>query len=332
MASRACTVTLIRANALTMEFGVLLPHFSEHATWERLVAFASRIEALRFDSVWVRDNLSYYGHGFELPGNTFVDPFITLAAIAGRTDRLKVGTAVCIPFRHPVVTAQAFGSLGFVARGRVEAGLGPGTPSKPFEVVGIDYPDRIQLCRETAQVLRVVAAGPHASFRGELTAFDDVTIDPAPPVDMPIWYGGARNVSVRWALEYGDGILPGRCPFRRYDMALERLRAGGAEQGRRVLAGTIPLTSIGRNREDALSKIDIDPVLKYLTEHWKDEYATLKDAAGALLVGSSDDLIQQIGEYADRNVDLVIFDARLLMREFEDAIEEIGERVIPAFR
>jgi alkanesulfonate monooxygenase SsuD/methylene tetrahydromethanopterin reductase-like flavin-dependent oxidoreductase (luciferase family) len=314
-----------------MEVGVLLPHFSEYATWQRLIGFAPRIEALGFSSVWVRDNLSYYGHGFELPGNTFVDPFMTLAAIAGRTERIKLGTAVAIPFRHPVVTAQSFGSLSFVSQGRVEAGLGPGTPSKPFEIVGINYADRIQLCRETAHVLRIIAKGPHASYHGEITNFDDVTIDPGPPPDMPIWYGGARNVSIRFVLEYCDGMLPGRCPFRRYDVALERLREGAAAQGRRVLAGTIPLLSIGRTREDALAKIELQPILDYLSGHWKQPFESLEDIRGAILVGSSDDIIEQIADYEARDVDTVVIDARLLMPEFEDVIEEIGERVLPVF-
>ncbi len=51
-----------------MEFGVLLPNASRRTSRERLVDFASRIEALGFDSVWVRDNLGFQGHDWEPAG------------------------------------------------------------------------------------------------------------------------------------------------------------------------------------------------------------------------------------------------------------------------
>src|SRR5262245_39504065 len=103
-------------------FGLLLPHFSDDATRERLFGFVARIEALGFECVWVRYNLSFEAHGFEKPGR-FVDPFVTLSVIAGLTTRLRLGTAVTVPFRHPLVTAQLVGSLAWAAAGRFEMGV-----------------------------------------------------------------------------------------------------------------------------------------------------------------------------------------------------------------
>jgi alkanesulfonate monooxygenase SsuD/methylene tetrahydromethanopterin reductase-like flavin-dependent oxidoreductase (luciferase family) len=315
-----------------IEFGVLLPHFSDNCTWDRLVGFAPQLEELGFDSVWARDNMSFRGHGFEAPGNTFVDPFVTLSAVAARTRRLKVGTAVVTPFRHPLVTAQLFGSLSWVAGGRLEIGLGPGTPRKPFDLTGIPFEDRITLCRETAEILRVVAEGEHVSYTGEFTRFEDVTIDPAPPIDAPIWYGGASNASIRRAVQYCNGIVPGRCPFRRYDVALDRLRSAGMDQGKTMKTGSIPLVSIGKSREDALGKIDVQSLLDTATERWKSAYERVEDLAGALIAGTAQECVEQVQEYVDRRVDLLIFDARLLMGEFEEVIQQIGEEIVPAFR
>ncbi len=314
-----------------MQLGVLLPHFSEACTWERLIGFAPRIEELGFDGVWVRDNLSYYGHGFEIGGNTFVDPFVTLSAIASTTATLKLGTAVAIPFRHPVITAQLVGSLSWLSRGRVEFGLGPGTPQKPFEITGIEFRDRIQLCKETAEVVRCLAANNPASYRGELTTFTDVLLDPPPPADLPIWYGGASKASLARVLDYCDGMLPGRCPFRRYDVAARQLREGGAKQGRRIRLGSIPLVSIGSTFEEALGKIDyaLPPLYEYLTGHWKIPFESLTDLAGAVIVGTPDGLAEQLTAFVQRDVDLVVLDARLLMHEFEEVIERIGTEVLP---
>ena len=317
-----------------MELGVLLPHFSKECNWDRLIRFAPRIEQLGFDSVWVRDNLSYYGHGFEIEGNTFVDPFITLSALAALTERLKLGTAVTIPFRHPLVTAQLVGSLSWISRGRAELGIGPGTPQKPFEITGIPYRDRIQLCKETAEVMRCLASGSPASYAGQLTSFTDVTIDPPPPASMPIWYGGASDFSIPRILDYCDGMLPGRCPFRRYDIAAERLRTAGSEKGKRILLGSIPVISIGTTFEKAMAKIDyaIQPLYEYLTGHWKMPFETIKDLAGAVIVGTPDDFVEQLAAFAEREVDVVVLDARLLMGDFEETIERIGADVLPKLR
>lgn len=316
-----------------MEIGLLLPHFSEYSTWDRLIGFAPRIEALGFDSVWVRDNLGYYQHDFELPGTRLVDPFITLATVAGCTQRVRLGTAVVIPWRHPVVTAQLFGSLWFTARGRVEVGLGPGTPTKPYEVTGIPFENRIRLCKETAEVLRRLALGTHVSYEGEFTRFQDVTIDPSPPPsELRIWYGGATNASVRRILDYCDGILPGRCPFRRYDVAVEQLRQGGAEQGRRIWLGTIPNVTLGRSREEALAKANVGPLLEYLQGHWKMPFETPEDAAGAIVAGTPSQVVEQIQAFVDRDVDVMVIDLRMQMPEFEDVVEQFAAEVLPAFR
>src|SRR3990172_141431 len=97
------------------EYGLLLPHFGEHASRDSLLGMARAAEAHGFDSVWVRDHLVFHPHGMEGQDRTHIEPLITLGAIAGATDRLKLGTGSLIPFRHPIHTALALSSLEFVA-------------------------------------------------------------------------------------------------------------------------------------------------------------------------------------------------------------------------
>lgn len=315
-----------------MRVGLLLPHFSDHCTWDRMIGLVGEIERLGFDSVWARDNLAYTGHGFELPGNRFVDPFIGLAAIAGRTEQLGVGTAVTIPFRHPVETAQLVGSLGWASRGRFELGVGPGTPSKPFELTGIPYESRIQLCKETVEVLRGLSAGVPYSYAGEVTVFEDALIDPPPDPNLTVWYGGASNASIRRTIEYCDGLLPGRCPFSRYDVAIRRLADGAERAGRSMpKLGSIPLTSVGRDRADALDKIGdaVPELLTYLSGHWHSSYDSVDQLDGALLLGGSQEVAEQLLEFERRGFSLVVLDARLSMPEFEAVVYQLGEEVLP---
>src|SRR6266540_2712 len=110
------------------QYGLLLPHFGEHASRQNLIRGAQRIERYGFDSVWVRDHLVFHPHGMEGQDRTHVDPIVTLSLVAGVTDRVILGTGSLIPHRHPIYAALVLSSLEFVAGpGRVIAGFGMGT-------------------------------------------------------------------------------------------------------------------------------------------------------------------------------------------------------------
>jgi alkanesulfonate monooxygenase SsuD/methylene tetrahydromethanopterin reductase-like flavin-dependent oxidoreductase (luciferase family) len=314
-----------------IEFGLLLPHFSDATSWDRLFGFAPRIEQLGYGSAWARDNLGFHGHGFELEGDFFLDPFTTLAGVAALTSTMRLGTAVLTPFRHPLVTAQLVGGLDFLSRGRFVLGVGPGTPRKPWEAVGRVYEERVAAAREMVQVLRLMSSGDVESYAGELTSFVDVKLDPPPPADLTVWYGGASNASVRAVVEYADGMLPGRCPFHRYDVAVERLRTAAAEAGRSPRLGSIPIVSVAATHEAALDQIPAKALLETASARWKRPCETVADIAGALVVGDPAACAEQIQAFVDRGLELLVVDLRLQMPEFEDAVEMFAAEVMPAF-
>lgn len=317
---------------MAIEFGLLLPHFSDASTWDRLFGFAEKAEELGYESLWARDNLAFHAHGFEIGGDHFVDPFTTLSGIAARTERVKLGTAVLTPFRHPLITAQLVGGLNYLSKGRFVLGIGPGTPSKPWEALGRQHSERVQATKETVEVLRLVGSGASVSYEGEQVRFEDVKIDPAPDPNSLVWYGGASNASVRAILEYCDGMLPGRCPFTRYDVAAARLREGAAEIGKTVHLGSIPTVSIAATTQKAIDQIPMQSLLDTATARWKRPFTKPEDLAGAVVVGSPEDCIRQVQEFVDRGLELFVVDLRLLMFEFEEAAELFAREVIPAFR
>jgi alkanesulfonate monooxygenase SsuD/methylene tetrahydromethanopterin reductase-like flavin-dependent oxidoreductase (luciferase family) len=317
---------------VAVRFGILLPHFSARATPERLVAFAPRLEELGYDSGWVRDNLDFRGgHSFEAAGTLFVDPFTAMTAVAARTRNFGLGTAVLTPFRHPLVTAQLVGGLTWLAGDRIELGVGPGTPRRPWDAVSIDYGERIERCREMVEVLRVVAQGGPATYSGPYTQFSDVLIDPAPSATVPIWYGGAERHSLRRIRAYADGLLPGRCPFPIYDDAIAYLKGAEQEDGRTYRLGSIPLVAIEHTREEALARLPVDALLDAATERWKRPHTRVEDLAGALIAGSPDEIGEQLRAFEARGVELVVLDMRLSMAEFEDKAEWLAQDVLAHF-
>ena len=90
---------------MATRFGLLLPHFGEEADQDLLIDGVRLAERLGFDSIWVRDHLVFHPHGMEGTDRTFIEPFITLSFLAGATERIGLGAATIIPFRHPIIMA-----------------------------------------------------------------------------------------------------------------------------------------------------------------------------------------------------------------------------------
>src|SRR2546429_9200798 len=102
--------------------GLLLPS-REALLWADgnlafLIDAARRAEQAGYDSVWVGDSLLARPRG---------EPLTLLAAVAGATTRVTLGTAVLLPLlRHPISLAHALASLDRIAEGRLVVGIGPG--------------------------------------------------------------------------------------------------------------------------------------------------------------------------------------------------------------
>jgi len=151
----------------TRRYGLLLPHFGEHASRQNLIDGALLAERLGFDSVWVRDHLVFHPHGMEGQDRTHIDPMVTLGMIAGVTERLQLGTGSLIPYRHPIQAALALSSLEYVAGpGRVIAGFGIGTFDHEFNAAGLGAFDRRELIEEQVAVMRKLWTGEEVDFKG----------------------------------------------------------------------------------------------------------------------------------------------------------------------
>ena len=114
--------------AHTKRYGVLLPHFGEHASPRRIVEAARAIERYGFDSLWVRDHLVFHPHGMEGTDRTFIEPFVTLTFLAAKTEKIIMGAATVIPFRHPINLAYTVASMSWMTRRPFELGIGAGGP------------------------------------------------------------------------------------------------------------------------------------------------------------------------------------------------------------
>jgi alkanesulfonate monooxygenase SsuD/methylene tetrahydromethanopterin reductase-like flavin-dependent oxidoreductase (luciferase family) len=320
-----------------MKFGLLLPHFGEHASRKNLLDGAVLAEQAGFDSVWVRDHLVFEPHGeMEKPDRTFYDALITLTAIGAVTERLELGTGSLIPFRHPLVTALMAGTITQLLGPRLILGFGAGTFDHEFEAIGWGDRDRVELVRSNAEILKRVFTENSVDYSDVNFSFKDVTIEPKPVGGaVPFWYCGATPRSARLAVEFCDGWMPGRISMGTLRKRVDTMRQLSAEAGRSLpTVAVIPPTSIERTREDALRHVNVPGLLawankaKYAVKPPSGQFETVEDLSGQLIVGTPEDAVREIEQFAAAGVEHIVFDFRFKFDRWFEQIELLGSEVI----
>lgn len=329
--------TRLRREDGRIGFGVMLPHFGVHATAENILTAGRLSERLDFDAVWVRDHVIWQPHAHERQDITFVEAMMTLATIGAVTERITLGTAVLIPIRYPLKTAQNVASLAHLAGGRVVAGVGAGHNQQELEVSGLDPTRRGRLVEELMEIMRATWEEPEPfDYDGEVFQLKGAIVRPQPPEPVPIWYGGNTEISVRRAAALCDGWFPGGTPFATLDKRLELLRSLTEESGRSLTVGYIPRLSIAASREEAVKDLDVKALSSGSegSKQWvgAGEFNTFDDLAGLLLAGTPEDVAEQITEVAGRGIHHMVVDLRSQFEHFEDALTAFAEEVVPRVR
>jgi alkanesulfonate monooxygenase SsuD/methylene tetrahydromethanopterin reductase-like flavin-dependent oxidoreductase (luciferase family) len=317
-------------------FGLLLPHFGVDADQDMLVEGARLAEELGFDSLWVRDHLVFHPHGMEGTDRTFIEPFVTLTYVAGVTQRIGLGAATIIPFRHPIHMAYTAASMSWITRRRFDLGIGAGNFQHEFDVIGLGDVKRPELMREQTLIARRLWAGETVGWQSEQYQFDDVDIKPQPLLPVPVWWGGATPASVRLAVDFCDGWLPGRITFPTYDQRVAKIRELTAEQGKpMIMTGAVPVTSIGATTQEALDLLNVPGLLKNANaqKYWlkpeSGEFTQLSELDGSVLAGSPEDIRRGVERYQDIGCDLLIFDFRMRFGDWLEQIRILATEVLP---
>jgi len=158
-----------------------------------------------FDSVWIGDSL------LARPRH---EPLILLAAIAGRTKRVELGTAVLLPtLRNPVILAHQVATLDQISQGRVILGVGiaADVPSirAEFEAAGVPFEKRVGRMMEGLRLCKAFWRGEPVDWDGRWKV-EQGTLAPTPhrPGGPPIWVGGSAPASRERAAKHFDGWFP----------------------------------------------------------------------------------------------------------------------------
>ncbi|MGH9022167.1 MAG: LLM class F420-dependent oxidoreductase [Acidimicrobiia bacterium] len=221
----------------------------------RVTELGKAAEERGFDSIWFPEHthiptsrLSSWPGGPGLPEEykRTLDPFAALAAVASVTERILLGTGICLVVeRDPITLAKQVASVDHLSDGRLLFGIGGGWNREEMENHGTQPAQRWRLMRERVLAMKEIWTNEVAEFHGDLVDFGPLwqwpkpTRQPHPPV---IVAGNGPGTFER-ILEYGDGWMP--IPGSNWGGSLEsrvaELGRLAEERGR----GPIPVSVFG---------------------------------------------------------------------------------------
>jgi probable F420-dependent oxidoreductase len=192
-----------------------------------------------------------YPGGGELPPeySHTLDPFPALAAIAAVTDRIKIGTGVCLIIqRDPIVTAKEVATVDQISGGRFLFGIGAGWNREEMENHGTDYRTRFTRMRESVEAMKAIWTEDEAEYHGKIVDFDPIWCWPKPVQrpHPPVLVGGLGEKVLDRVVAYGDEWIPNRVKSPE-DLAsrIAELQRRAEEAGREP----IPVTVFGAKSE-----------------------------------------------------------------------------------
>ncbi len=194
-----------------MQYGIIISASNDPRV---LAELAHEAEVAGWDGVFISDSISIETDTY--PATPGFDPWVALAVIAMRTERVRLGTMLtAVTRRRPWKLARETVTLDRLSNGRLilSVGLGPVYDDAGFYKVGevLDRKVRAERTDETLAILNGLWSGRPFSFSGKHYQVQEMTLLP-PPVKsprIPIWVVGAwpRTKSMQRALRW-DGLLP----------------------------------------------------------------------------------------------------------------------------
>ena len=275
-------------------------------------------EGTAIDSLWLSDRLLA----------PTLEPLTALAAVAGRTRRLKFGTAALVlPFRNPLLTAKAIATLDVLSGGRVFPVVGVGVDQRrEWEAAGVPPGTRGARTDEALAVIRRLFAEAEVTHQGSYFTLDRVRLVPRPvQAPPPLWIGGTTEAALRRAGRLGDGWLASLVTPEAFERGVERILAHAAAAGRALPGdhfGTIIPFALAESPEAGWRAAE-----PRLPRDRADE-ATLR---AAVAVGPLDAVAARIEEYVRRGGTKFVLRPLGPPATRLDQLAALAESVIPAF-
>ncbi|MSO79621.1 MAG: TIGR03619 family F420-dependent LLM class oxidoreductase [Acidimicrobiia bacterium] len=277
-----------------MKLGIVTPVVTRlpdaHAQWEgdggiaeieRVVVEAER---LGYEFATCSEHVAVPRAVARERGGTYWDPLAVFGYLAARTTTIGFATFVLVlGYHHPLAIVKRYGTLDVVSGGRLILGVGVGSLSEEFDLLGAEMDGRGERGDDAIRAIRASFSHIEPSYHGTHYSFDDFMVEPAGvQADVPIWIGGRTARSLRRAVDLAHAWAP--FAIARNDLAemLERASQTEAWNARTtplevIIQTTPPLDPLGapddtKSRVDRLEEAGITGLALRFVHHSVDHY------------------------------------------------------------
>jgi alkanesulfonate monooxygenase SsuD/methylene tetrahydromethanopterin reductase-like flavin-dependent oxidoreductase (luciferase family) len=219
--------------------------------WQDLYAeildVVSWTEAAGFHGAWVPEH--HLAEDGYMPS-----PLIALAAMAARTKRLKLGSAIALaPLYHPVRFAEDCAVLDILSGGRLEVGLAIGYRRRESAAFGVDFSKRGRIFDEWLQIATRLWAGEEVNFEGQHFVLTGAKLmPPAPRGRIPLYIGSFTDKAMQRVARYGDGFIGSG---ELCDLYADKLREQGKDQASARVRSTDLFFAVAHDPERAINEL-----------------------------------------------------------------------------
>lgn len=266
-------------------------------------------------------------------------PLITASAIAAKTERVAVGTAVLLlPLYHPVHVAEEAAVVDLISNGRLILGVGLGYQEQDFQAFGVPMNERVSRFEEGVEILRGAWSQDDFNYSGRRYQIENLSLVPKPVQQpAPIWIGASSNAAIERAGRLGDCWITNPMPksgtVKRQAEAFRQASAAAGQPGQIALlreAWVAPTAEAAREEYGAA----VLETHRYYYRHggYYQDVPTEADltfervADGRLIIGSPDDCIRQIEEWHEAT------GAEWFLLRFSHPSGPANEKVLAAMR
>jgi probable F420-dependent oxidoreductase len=220
---------------------------------------------------------------------------VALAAVAGRTKKLKFGMNVAsLALREPVLLAKQIATIDFLSGGgRMLPAFGIGAKLAPdWDATGTPTAGRGAKADEALEIIMRLWKGETVDFDGRFFRLKGARISPTPAnPNIPMWIGGSTKAAVERTAKYGTGWQAAFETPEQLRPVIRAIRDTALAQGRKV-----PEDHFGAAFPFRFGSPDDEPVAREMARF---EKRLRRDPSGYFIVGDGATILKRLAEYAD---------------------------------
>jgi F420-dependent oxidoreductase-like protein len=305
----------------------------EGVTWEQWLSLALACEEHGFEALFRSD---HYYSVVSAPDRGSTDAWTLLAALAARTERVRLGTLVSpVTFRHPAVLAKAATTVDEISGGRAELGLGAGWWTEEHETHGFPFPpvpERMEMLAEQLEIVHGLLKEPVFTFEARHYTLRDCPFIPksVQQPHLPVIVGGKGGAGIarlaaRWADEYNTFFVGPDEARTRFTRVRDAVDAQGRDQDT-FTTSLMTQVVVGADQAELISRIERLMEFDPDAGGSPDEYLGELDGYGAV-VGTPEQAVERLAAFEEAGVQRIMFQD-LLVDDLE-MLALLGSEVLP---